>query len=372
MNNRNKINQQNPYNLIGSNKAKQSKTVNLAKQSKTVKPKIDFRKLLLSGSNVDYMFFDEDYNLEMDLNETVILVAANGVFEVVKTPIGMFNIKLAVLILPIPGLKKFNDEYLWSIPKPNISFLYDLMALNKAVLNKYQSEVFAPLVFNVVTRKYEIVVPKQVVSGAHVTYDKITYPKNTIQVIDHHSHASMGAFFSGTDDADDKQVRFKISIVIGKNNTANPEIKARLTINGNFVNVNVDSLFSRSNNNITLLLKNITKEQHIYMPNQYGGTYNGQYGGQYGTNITNPKNSSKHIQQEMHHDEYDNDLLDLIYDDDDDELDREIDLELDKWGIFEASSDEEIRKIISKYRKTNGLANDALDPFIIAASEFLS
>jgi len=371
MNNRNKMNKVNPYNPIGGNKAKQSKAVKLAKQSKAVKPKIDFRKLLLSGSNVDYMFFDEDYDLEIDLNETVIIVAANGVFEVVKTPIGLFNIKLANLNLPIPGLKKFNSTYLWSIPKPDISFLYDLMALNKAVFNKYSSEVFAPLVFNTVTRKYEIVVPEQVVSGAHVTYNKVTYPKNTIQVIDHHSHAGMGAFFSGTDDGDDKQVRFKISIVIGKNNTANPEVKARLTINGNFVDVNIDSLFSRSNSDITSLLKNITKEQHMHIPNHYGSHYGSHYG-MNAVNTKDPKASKapgKNAQQVMHYDD-DDDLLDLMFDDED--LDHEIDLELDQWGIFEAVSDGEIREIISKYKKAKGLADDALDPFVIAASEFLN
>jgi len=332
---------------------------------------VDFRALLLSGNNVDYMFFDDDYNLEMDVNETVILVASNGIFEVILTPIGMFNIKLADMSLPLPELKKFDPTYLWSIPKPNISLLYELFALNKAVFNKYASEVFAPIVFNTITKKYEIVVPEQVVSGAHVTYDKVTYPKNIMQVIDHHSHANMNAFFSGTDDADDKQVRFKISIVIGKNNTANPEVKARLTINGNFVDVDIYSLFSNGDNNINKLLNNVSKDVGY-------NRYNGHSGhSDHGYDLTRKNHqSAKNIAKYMSaHSALDNtaddDLLSSIYDDVPD-VDHLIDLELDKWGIFEADSDEEIKAIIAKYKTEVGLADDAIDQFIIAASEFLN
>lgn len=338
---------------------------------------VDFRKLLLSGNNVDYMFFDGDYNLEMEMNETVILMASNGVFEIIKTPIGLFNIQLAAFSLPLPELKKFNAAYLWAIPKPDISLLYDLMALNKAVLKKYSSEVFAPIVYDTVTKKYSIVVPKQTVSGAHVTYDKVVYPENTIQVIDHHSHANMGAFFSGTDDGDDKQVRFKISIVIGKNGTTAPELKARLTINGNFVPVEIDTLFSQgSGSNIKSLLKNVSKQEVNY---GYGVGVHGH----------KPKpavgNSPGHIAKAMPKQE---DILPMILDDElpdfsvdlgdnggdaDEEahIDHLLDLELDIWGIFEAIDDDEITAIIAKYRQSKGLDDAAIDEFIIAASEFL-
>ena len=53
-------------------------------------------------------------------------------------------------------------------------------------------------------RGYHLFVPDQTVGGASVQYDWKAVPSGSTIVVDLHSHGSMNAFFSGTDDGDDR------------------------------------------------------------------------------------------------------------------------------------------------------------------------
>lgn len=68
---------------------------------------------------------------------------------------------------------------------------------------------------------YHIGVPPQQVSGASVSYDWSYIPSGTSIIVDIHSHNHMGAFFSGTDNNDDR-ANVSFSGVIGKLNEATP------------------------------------------------------------------------------------------------------------------------------------------------------
>ena len=70
---------------------------------------------------------------------------------------------------------------------------------------------------------YHLIVPKQRVGGASAWYDWGSLPMDTTLVVDIHSHANFSAFFSGTDDNDDRN-SIRISGVLGYNNT--PEEKS--------------------------------------------------------------------------------------------------------------------------------------------------
>lgn len=63
---------------------------------------------------------------------------------------------------------------------------------------------------------YFLHVPKQTVSKASASYDWNDLPANSSIIVDIHSHADFNAFFSGTDDGDDRN-RVGISGVIGHN-----------------------------------------------------------------------------------------------------------------------------------------------------------
>jgi len=60
-------------------------------------------------------------------------------------------------------------------------------------------------------------------------------------VIDLHSHNSMPAFFSSTDDADEQGLRFYA--VIGRIDTDRPEIRVRVGVYGHFLDVPADMVF---------------------------------------------------------------------------------------------------------------------------------
>lgn len=87
-------------------------------------------------------------------------------------------------------------------------------------------EAMAHILWNDAEKSYRIAIPKQSVSQAAVSYtfDHIL-PGEEI-IVDIHSHNNMGAFFSGTDNNDDKNM-VSISGVAGKLGSANHELKWR-------------------------------------------------------------------------------------------------------------------------------------------------
>ena len=81
--------------------------------------------------------------------------------------------------------------------------------------SSYEAQVF--IVWNEKSKEYRIVVPDQIVSGAAVSYDLKDQLDDSTDVIimDIHSHNNMNAFFSGTDNKDDRSNAW-ISGVFGK------------------------------------------------------------------------------------------------------------------------------------------------------------
>lgn len=82
-------------------------------------------------------------------------------------------------------------------------------------------------------RGYYLHVPNQRVAGASVSYDWSDLPAGSQIVVDIHSHANMGAFFSGTDDRDDCGA-IRYSGVVGRNDSPTVETKWRFCMNGNY------------------------------------------------------------------------------------------------------------------------------------------
>ena len=95
-------------------------------------------------------------------------------------------------------------------------FFKDVMVLNGTTGN-FEAQTF--IVWNDNTNEYRVVIPEQTVSQTRVSYDiqDILGDGDHI-IVDIHSHNTMGAFYSGTDDADDKKNSW-ISGVMGKLNT---------------------------------------------------------------------------------------------------------------------------------------------------------
>lgn len=93
-------------------------------------------------------------------------------------------------------------------------FFLDVMDMGPGT---YEAQIF--IVWNETSQDYRIVVPKQTVSAAAVKYDiGELLGEDDVIICDIHSHNNMGAFFSGTDDKDDKKNPW-ISGVFGKLST---------------------------------------------------------------------------------------------------------------------------------------------------------
>lgn len=85
--------------------------------------------------------------------------------------------------------------------------------------------------------KFVYVVPEQVVNGGHVSFDGNSFPNqverdlyrwalsNYEPVLNIHSHNSMGAFWSGTDDANELPLYTRLCLVVGKVHTEKPQFR---------------------------------------------------------------------------------------------------------------------------------------------------
>lgn len=113
-----------------------------------------------------------------------------------------------------PGGKKVPMKYLEQI----VQFFKAFMKMNPGSTATYASqhsyEAMAHIVWNPDTG-YRVAIPTQVVSGAHVSYEWDHLEPNDVVLVDIHSHNSMGAFFSGTDNGDDVS-KLQFSGVIGQ------------------------------------------------------------------------------------------------------------------------------------------------------------
>jgi PRTRC genetic system protein A len=135
----------------------------------------------------------------------------------IKTPPPL-EVKETVLDTFFPGGK---------IP---MSFLEDIEAFFREVCQVQGSAVEAHcfILWND-DRGYYIHVPEQSVTGGTVEYSYTDFPHEDCIVLDIHSHGAMGAFFSGTDDTDDRS-KIYISGVIGKVNTKQSEVTFRFNM----------------------------------------------------------------------------------------------------------------------------------------------
>lgn len=156
------------------------------------------------------------------------LVAENGVFIRAHNPL----IKATVCIsdVEIRGLSPFKENIELThgkIPRR----LYDL-ALSVLIAGSDREQYLAITWEN----EYRLKIPTQERNSASVKYEKLPYP-----VMDIHSHGHMEAFFSCTDDSDEKGLR--LYMVVGRLDTLLPEVKLRLGAYGYFIPLSVEEVF---------------------------------------------------------------------------------------------------------------------------------
>jgi len=203
------------------------------------KNKLSVQKLLVGH-------FIED--LPDDFNKKVAYVwQGNGIWEIRKLPIGTFTTHKQKI--DVPGLKSTLEEgWKLNVPKIPATLLDVTLSFFRQIYNKHSSEVFLQFFYDKSKEEYILHCPQQVVGPGSVNYKRDTeYEKGKILVFEIHSHGSMGAFFSGTDDADEKDDRF--FGVIGKVKQYYPEMKIRLSVGGVKQDINVEDIFNLDETN---------------------------------------------------------------------------------------------------------------------------
>lgn len=180
----------------------------------------------------------------------------------------------------LPKFKKF-DPVINFLPEGKIPtrLLEQVKTFFKDVIKKRGSAVEAMIwiLWNQ-DAGYHLFVPNQKVQGASVTYDWGSVPSGSSIIVDIHSHANFGAFFSGTDNADDRG-SLRYSGVIGHNLTDKQDMVWRFNCQPDPKNLTLEDIFQEP---ITPEME--TPSEWLDKVDTSSGyqTYHGKHGNNYG------------------------------------------------------------------------------------------
>lgn len=165
---------------------------------------------------------------------------------------------IRVEVKEIPGLKEELKELTPEIaeevnflPNGKIPFtlLEEIVQFFKEVMTikKAEQEAMAHILYNqkdaeTPNKGYRIAIPNQVVSKASVKYESDHIKPGDIIVLDIHSHNTMGAFFSSTDNSDDKKGIY-YAAVVGHLDKKDPQIISRLNIHDVKKEASIEDIF---------------------------------------------------------------------------------------------------------------------------------
>jgi PRTRC genetic system protein A len=130
------------------------------------------------------------------------LVGAGGVYRQIENAFYTARVKAEKLA----HLAEIEESVQVHVPKMPAGLFREVEAFFAAVYERHHGEAVVLLACNPASGRWQVQVPDQEVRGAHVSYDLARLPdppEGFSRFGSVHSHASMGAFHSGTDDADE-------------------------------------------------------------------------------------------------------------------------------------------------------------------------
>ena len=173
-----------------------------------------------------------------------ILPAKDGkVYEMRKSPMGRF-------ITPIVGCEMLSDVKAGFTPALGIPRIPVDMTMRIITFFRYftlqggDNEVLVNIYWDIESEAFIADVPEQLVSKVSIHSNgtpKYADEQRYIHFMDLHSHNSMKAFFSPTDDKDEKATR--LYTVIGRLDKYMPEIKTRISNGGKFHEIDPSEVF---------------------------------------------------------------------------------------------------------------------------------
>lgn len=89
--------------------------------------------------------------------------------------------------------------------------------------------------------RYRVIRPPQTVTSTCAEYDEPDLPPGETVLLSFHSHHAMRAYFSPTDDGDERQLR--LYAVVGRLGTPRPEVALRVGFNGHWLPLPWEAVF---------------------------------------------------------------------------------------------------------------------------------
>jgi hypothetical protein len=164
------------------------------------------------------------------------IVAANGIFIA-------RNSALFASVTPVQGVTGLREQPLalsLSIPRIPRVLLDRLLGFFRWVYDRWEGEAIALIYYCAERRAFRLVVPPQRLTRVRfrnrwhtqgrVEYRSLQRPQGFIKLGDAHSHAGGPAFFSDTDDRDDREDGLRV--VMGHIGRRSPEVCVSFVANG--------------------------------------------------------------------------------------------------------------------------------------------
>lgn len=189
--------------------------------------------------------------------QVTYVTASNGLFKVTKTPIGLFKEQQEEFKTPVIGLPKMEAGVDLIIPKIPFKYIIQALSYYKDINTKDRTEASLLYFWNHLDKplpnlpglsaegRLVTYCPIQVNSGALSDFTKDTnvawMRQNLALLLESHSHNTMSAFFSGTDDANENMTQFYA--VWGKVTSDEPDFAFRYVVGDSKIECDPSMLF---------------------------------------------------------------------------------------------------------------------------------
>jgi len=201
-------------------------------------------KVYLSRQNTEFITdaaWPNVHELDKPINYAI---RRDGVWEIRKARAGTFIVQREKFANPLPGFPEESNKEIGisNFGKIPFQLLREGLAFFKAICDESKDEAYIQTFWDPNRQCYFNHVPGQRVSGASVQFERDTeLEARCVLVLEMHSHNTMGAFFSGVDNADEKSDRF--FGVVGKLNHHNPEMLFSFVCGGKRVGIACSDIF---------------------------------------------------------------------------------------------------------------------------------
>lgn len=210
--------------------------------SAATKPKIDLSEHFVSHHTTMTDALKSDMPIRY-------VMSKDGVIQIRENEIGQFRVKAT----KIPGADNIKEGFQMNLPKIPYTMFLQILSFFRGVCDRFSNAEAAMQIFwDREKKEYFLYCPTQRVNGSNVNFDRNEQLESQhLLVMDIHSHNTMGAFFSGTDNNDEKETR--LFGVIGKVPSQSPEVKFRIACGGNTIeNLSMWDIFENPFGNVSV------------------------------------------------------------------------------------------------------------------------